>query len=120
MKYLDLDGNNIINVGQNTLADHGDLKVIGNSLPRYSFGVNAGGEWNGFSISAFFQGVGHQDWYPGNFANLFWGPFTFPYGSFIPKDFESKLWSPENPNSYFPKLREYPTVKFFNLKYARF
>jgi TonB-linked SusC/RagA family outer membrane protein len=107
LKYIDLDGNKVINVGQNTLADHGDLKVIGNSLPRYSFGINAGGEWNGFSISAFFQGVGHQDWYPGNFANLFWGPFTFPYGSFIPKDFESKLWSPENPDSYFPKLRGY-------------
>ena len=107
LKFVDLDKNNIINVGQNTLSNHGDLRVIGNSLPRYSFGINGGAEWNGLDVSIFFQGVGHQDWYPGRQANLFWGPLTFPYGTFIPKDYVSKLWSPGNPNSYFPKLRGY-------------
>lgn len=107
MKFVDINGDKVINNGKNTLSDHGDLKVIGNSLPRYSFGITANGSWNGFDLSVFFQGVGHQDWYPGNETYFFWGPYGRPYYSFIPKDFESKIWSPENPNAYFPKLRGY-------------
>src|SRR3546814_9019489 len=65
MKFVDLNGDKIINKGDYTLDDHGDLKVIGNSMPRYSFGLTASASWNGFDFSVFFQGVGHQDWYPG-------------------------------------------------------
>jgi TonB-linked SusC/RagA family outer membrane protein len=110
MKYVDLDGNDTVNNGQNTLGNHGDLRKIGNSLPRYSFGVNASASWNGFDIAVFLQGVGHQDWYPGNEAYMFWGPYGRPYYSFIPKDFASKIWSPENPDAYFPKLRGYEAL----------
>jgi len=110
MKFVDLDGNDTVNNGQNTLYNHGDLKRIGNSLPRYSFGIKAGAGWNGFEISVFFQGIGHQDWYPGNEAYMFWGPYGRPYYSFIPKNFQSKIWSPQNPNAYFPKLRGYEAL----------
>lgn len=107
MKFVDLDGNKIINNGKNTLTDHGDLRILGNKLPRFPFGVTAAASWNGFSVSVFFQGVGRQDWYPGNETYLFWGVYGRPYYSFIPKDFPDKVWSPENPNAYFPKLRGY-------------
>lgn len=107
MKFVDLNDDKVINNGQNTLGNHGDLKVIGNQLPRYSFGITANGEWSGFDLSVFFQGIGHQDWYPGTETYLFWGPYGRPYYSFIPKDFASKIWSPEHPNAYFPKLRGY-------------
>ena len=33
VKYKDLDGDGEITYGSNTLDDHGDLKVIGNTLP---------------------------------------------------------------------------------------
>ncbi|WP_349317496.1 TonB-dependent receptor [Chitinophaga sp. MM2321] len=107
LQFVDINGDNKISKGQNTLADHGDLKIIGNSLPRYTFGVRGGADWNGIDFSVFFQGVGRQNWYPGNNADKFWGPFSRPYMSFIPTDFESKLWSPENPDAYFPRLRGY-------------
>lgn len=107
MKFVDLNGDKVINNGKNTLDDHGDLKIIGNALPRYTFGVNGNASWNGFDITVFFQGVGHQDWYPGNETYFFWGVYGRPYYSFIPKDFQEKIWSPENPNAYFPKLRGY-------------
>lgn len=107
LKFVDLNGDNTINKGKNTLADHGDLKIIGNSLPRYTFGIRGGADWNGIDFSFFFQGVGRQNWYPGNNADKFWGPFSRPYMSFIPTDFAEKLWSPENPNAYFPRLRGY-------------
>jgi TonB-linked SusC/RagA family outer membrane protein len=110
MKFVNLDKNDTVNNGQNTLTNHGDIRILGNNLPRYSFGINAGASWNGFDISVFFQGIGHQDWYPGNETYMFWGPYGRPYYSFIPKDFPNKVWSPQNPNAYFPKLRGYEAL----------
>src|SRR3546814_528396 len=105
MKFVDLNGDKVIDDGQNMLNDHGDLTILGNSLPRYSYGITAGANWNGFDLSVFFQGVGHQDWYPGNEAYFYWGVYGRPYYSFIPEGFREKVWSPENPDAYFPRLR---------------
>jgi hypothetical protein len=110
MKFVDLTHNDTVNNGQNTVYNHGDLRRLGNNLPRYSFGINASASWNGFDIAVFFQGIAHQDWYPGNETYMFWGPYGRPYYSFIPKNFQSKIWSPENPNAYFPKLRGYEAL----------
>lgn len=66
MKFLDLNGDNVVNSGAGTLDNPGDRVKIGNSNPRYTYGLNLAFEWLGFDVSAFFQGVGHQDWYPAN------------------------------------------------------
>ncbi len=63
--YRDLDGDGKISRGAQTLEDHGDLKVIGNSTPRYLVGLNLNAAWKGFDISAFFQGVMKRDWWIG-------------------------------------------------------
>jgi TonB-linked SusC/RagA family outer membrane protein len=63
--YRDLNGDNKISRGAQTLADHGDLKVIGNSTPRYLVGLNLNAAYKGFDISAFFQGVMKRDWWIG-------------------------------------------------------
>ena len=41
---------------QITLGDPGDKKIIGNSTPRYRFGLTLDGSWKGFDLSLFFQG----------------------------------------------------------------
>lgn len=107
IKILDLDGNGIISTGANTLADPGDRRIIGNTQPRYSYGFNFTASWNNFDIATFFQGVGKRNWYPNLEAQQFWQVYARPYGSFIPEDFASKMWSPENPNAYFPLVRGY-------------
>ena len=48
-------------VATNSVHNHGDLKVIGNALPRYEYGFRLGGAWKGFDIDLFFQGVGKRD-----------------------------------------------------------
>ena len=63
--YRDLNDDNKISRGAQTLADHGDLKVIGNSTPRYLVGLNLNAAYKGFDISAFFQGVMKRDWWIG-------------------------------------------------------
>jgi len=107
MKFVDVNGDGKVDPGLNTLSDPGDQVVIGNSLPRYTFGVNLGANWNGFDLAAFFQGIGRQHWYPGNNADKFWGPYSRPYFSFVPKDFNDDVWTPENPDAYLPLLRGY-------------
>ncbi len=107
VKFLDLDGDNKITQGANTLDNHGDLKIIGNSNPRYRIGFNLSANWNGIDFSGFVQGIIRRDWYPGNNADKFWGPYSRPYYSFVPKDFEKDVWTPENPDAYFPLLRGY-------------
>lgn len=66
--YKDIDGNNVVNDGSRTLSDYGDLKVIGNSTPRYLFGLDLNASWKGFDVRAFFQGVMKRDyWIGGNY-----------------------------------------------------
>lgn len=107
LKYLDLDGDKKITKGDNTVAKPGDRTIIGNSLPRYNFNFNLRFSWNNIDLSAFVQGVGKQNWYPNYDAVAFWGPYSRPYTTFLPADFESKIWTPENPDAYFPKPRGY-------------
>jgi len=109
VRFEDLDNNNIISQGSGSVNDPGDKRIIGNSLPRYSYSFRMDVSWNKFDISAFFQGVGKQDWYPasGQSAYDFWGPYAYPTTSFIQKDFEKNCWTEENPNAYFPRQRGY-------------
>jgi len=76
IKFKDLNNDGTINGGDpagvkvddvvypvGTLYNHGDLKVIGNRTPRYQYTFRVGGDWKGFDLDAFFQGVGkRQEW----------------------------------------------------------
>ncbi len=69
--YADLNGDGEISNGANTLADHGDLKIIGNNTPRYNYGITLDAAYKGFDFSVFFQGIGKRDyWVSGAY---FWG-----------------------------------------------
>jgi len=114
IKFNDLDGDKKITPGKNTLDDPGDRRIIGNTTPRYRFGLNMGFNWNNFDFSTLVQGVGRRDWYPGNNADKFWGPYSRPYYSFIPREFEKDVWTPENTNAYFPLLRGYTALNSSN------
>lgn len=61
IKYIDLNGDKLIDAGAQRLGDSGDMIVIGNSTPRYSFGLNLGGRYKVLDFSAFIQGVGKRD-----------------------------------------------------------
>src|SRR5690606_6987628 len=77
-KYIDRDGNGKIEKGY-TLDDAKDLTVIGNSTPRYQFGLDLNSSWKNFDIRVFLQGVGKRDYYPIDY--LYWGFYQQPYGN---------------------------------------
>lgn len=75
-KFVNLNddrGTNEINSGLGTVDSPGDQKVIGNSTPRYNFGINLGVSYKGFSLSAILQGTAKRDVWIG-------GMSLFPFG----------------------------------------
>ena len=76
IKFADINGDGVITKGT-TVADPGDMKVIGNSEARYRFGINLDFNYKGFDVQTFFQGIGKRDYYP--FHYVFWGFHQQPY-----------------------------------------
>ncbi|MBF1549960.1 MAG: SusC/RagA family TonB-linked outer membrane protein, partial [Prevotella salivae] len=75
--YEDTNNDKQINDGARTITDHGDLKVIGNSTPRFLWGIDLNASWKGFDIRAFFQGIMKRDaWLGGS-----WGSLEYYFGA---------------------------------------
>lgn len=105
LRFADLNNDNSIDYGSNTLDDHGDKRIIGNSDPRYIYSFNLGADWNNIFISAFFQGVGKQDWYPHG-ETVFWGQYNRPYNN-LPSWHLDNYWTEDNPGAYLPRYAGY-------------
>ncbi|MFV0505360.1 MAG: TonB-dependent receptor [Bacteroidales bacterium] len=107
IKYLNLmddeTSENIIDQGDNTLENPGDKKVIGNSRPRYQYGINGVIDWRNFGLSFILQGVGKRDtWIGGNI--IF--PMASQYGT-VYADQVGKIWTPENKdNAFYGRIYE--------------
>ena len=71
--YADLDDDGKVNGGEGTADKPGDKRIIGNSTPRYNFGLNLDAAWKGFDLKIFFQGVLKRDFDAG--GPMFWGAF---------------------------------------------
>lgn len=69
--YIDSNGDGKIDSGSETITDHGDLSVIGNSTPRFPFAVDLSADWKGFDFRAFFQGIMKRDYFQNSY--FFWG-----------------------------------------------
>lgn len=98
IQYKDLNGDGVINPGNNTLANPGDRKVIGNNTPRLSFGINNNLSWKNFTLNAFFQGIWKRDHWPTS-GNWTW---FFPFNAgHVEKYFIADSWSEDNRDAYF-------------------
>lgn len=97
VKYKDLDGDKEITAGDRTAINPGDMKVIGNSTPRYQYNFRIGGEFYGFDIDVFFQGVGKRDYW----AN---SDLILPMYQRADAVYEHQLdyWTEDNTNAYWP------------------
>lgn len=95
--YVDQDKNGVINPGLSTLNNPGDRVVIGNSTPRYTYGINLGAQWKQFAVDVFMQGVGKRD------LSLSGGSF-WPDESGTPQVHHLDYWSENNPDAYWPRV----------------
>lgn len=99
IKYADLDGDKKITPGNNTLDNPGDRRIIGNTTPRYSFGLNTDISYKNWSLNLFFQGLLKRDYLPPGDSN--WQAF-YPFKSgYLDKYYMKETWSEDNPDAYF-------------------
>ncbi len=98
IQYADLNGDGRITPGNNTLANPGDRRIIGNETPRLSFGVNNNVHWKNFTLNLFFQGIWRRDHWPtsGNWTWFF--PFNAGHVEWY---FINDSWSEDNRDAYF-------------------
>lgn len=95
--YVDYDGDGKIYSGEGTADEPGDRRIIGNTTPRYQYGIRAGFSWKGFDFSMFFHGVGKRDYWRTD--QLAWP--TGDWGTNFKETLD--FWSEENPNAFFPR-----------------
>ena len=101
---------NVITSGDNTFDNPGDRKVIGNTTPRYQYGINLGMNYAGFDLNVILQGTGKRDYWISNvltfpmngdnFVPLFEGLSDY----WMPKDPDNGDWSAVNPNAKYPRI----------------
>ncbi len=96
IKYRDLNGDGVIGVGDGTVQNPGDRRIIGNSNPRYQYGFRADFDYKGFDLGFFLQGVGSRDiWVGGDFIVPGWRPAEAWYTH------QMDYWTPENTGAFY-------------------
>lgn len=105
--YKDLNGDKKVNSGKSTYDDMGDLTKIGNSLPRYRFGITLDANWKVFDFLIFMQGVGKRDFWDASPYSV--GANTGMWQAAAFKD-HLDYWRPAtdtnlgpNTNAYYPR-----------------
>ncbi len=99
-KYRDLDGDGILSVLGDGQKGSGDVIYLGDTNPRYSFGLNIGMEYKGFDFGAFIQGVGRRTIFLEGEASI---PFYYSWFQ-SPKYWYGKTWTPERTDARYPAM----------------
>lgn len=100
VKYKDVDGDGKIDRGEQSVTKHGDLEVIGNSTPRYEWGLRLGANWKGFDASIFMQGVADRE---------IWGNSSLTIPGFNIGDgamataFTTDFWTENRTDAFYPR-----------------
>ena len=126
VRYKDLNGDGVINVGANTLDNPGDRKVIGNSLPRFMYDINLYLSWKSFDFSMMWTGIGKSHtWFASGdnaFWGIIWGGDVWSSSCLKP---HLDYWRPDNTDAYFPRVdytsknRETSSRYLQNIAYLR-
>ncbi len=99
IQYADLNGDGVINTGENTVDDPGDQRIIAYENPRYNFGVTTNLRWKNLSLNVFFQGIMKYDYWPPNNNWVAFYPFNAGH---VEKYYLTDTWSETNRDAYFP------------------
>ena len=99
VKFKDLNGDGEIDNGDGTVDNPGDRKIIGNTTPRYNYGLRLGADYKGFDFSIFFQGTGQRAMW-GNGALAIAG-FNTADGA-MPAAIVNDYWTPDNTGAFYP------------------
>jgi TonB-linked SusC/RagA family outer membrane protein len=100
VKFNDLNGDGRIDSGSNTVDKPGDRKVVGNSTPRFEYGLRLGVDYKGVDLSVFMQGVGKRDVWGNGFLAI---PGYHSSDGAMPETFAKDYWREDRTNAYYPR-----------------
>lgn len=100
VKFKDLNGDGVINDGNRLIDDHGDLKVIGNSTPRYEYSFRLEAQYRGFDFGIFFQGVGKREIWGDGFLAI---PGYNSADGAMPQAFAGNFWREDRTDAFYPR-----------------
>lgn len=106
--FADLNHNNKIDSGSDTMADPGDRRIIANTHPRYQYSFSLNLSWKGIFASVFFQGVGKRQWAPTKECP-FWGQYCRPYAQLYKWQLDN-YWTPDNLDAFLPRYSGYSAI----------
>jgi len=100
VKFVDVNGDGYITPGKSTNGDPGDRVVIGNSTPRFDFGIRLGAEYKGFDLAVFMQGIGKREiWGAGQLAI----PGYHVKDGAMPQAIAGDFWKEDRPDAFYPR-----------------
>lgn len=94
IKYVDVDGNGVVNSDDMTYLGYGNI-------PEIIYGINGSLNWKNFDFSFLMQGAAHAQVY-------LKGGIVLPYfnqGN-LPQFWVDEAWTEENPSNRYPRLAE--------------
>ncbi|MGV8963014.1 MAG: SusC/RagA family TonB-linked outer membrane protein [Candidatus Saccharimonadaceae bacterium] len=109
VKFIDLNGDGVIDYGANTVGTPGDRAIIGNTSPRFQYGFRTGASWKGVDFDVFFQGVGQRNlWATGNMVLPGYYAAEANYSHTL------DYWTTENTQAFYPRALEYSETSKWN------
>jgi TonB-linked SusC/RagA family outer membrane protein len=106
VKFVDQNGDGYINPGNRLIEDadgnpdYGDLKVIGNSTPRWMYGFRTDFDFRGVDLSIFIQGVGKRDIWGDGFLAI---PGYYSANGAMPQAFAGDFWREDRTDAFYPR-----------------
>ena len=95
---VDSNGDGIPDKGDG-LINSDDFIVIGNTIPRYTYGLDLSAQYKGFDLGLFFQGVGKRDGYLN--GDLAW---AFNNAGNVQQWQKDGMWREGQTNAKYPRL----------------
>jgi TonB-linked SusC/RagA family outer membrane protein len=102
LRYEDINDDGKVNNGTNTISDHGDLSIIGNSEPHWQYGITMGFDFKGLDFSMLWKGVAKKDAYFSQWSTLLWG-------------FSQNWWEASLTTDHLDYFRDEPGTKYVGL-----
>lgn len=100
VKFVDVDGDGYITSGKGTFGDPGDRVVIGNSLPRYEYGMRLALDYKSFDLAIIGQGVGKRAiWGSGQLAI----PGYHTKDGAMPQAIAGDYWREDRTDAFYPR-----------------
>lgn len=107
--FRDINGDGKISIYSDVPGQDGDVINVGNTSPRYTFGVNLGAQFKNFDLGIFIQGVGKRTLFRE-------GEYSIPWSDWWrqpPLYYSGKTWNEDRPDAPFPKL-SFGNIRYWN------